>query len=162
MGVPIPKMFVGQSLKEQIRTGKRVKDHICMEFGRYEVDHDGFGGIQIVRAIFDGRYKLVINLLTSDELYDLQDDPYEVNNLIENTKYEAIRNKLHNALLEEMNRTRDPFRGYYWEDRPWRTDSAEPTWSYTGFTRQKENEEYEPRQLDYTTGLEMKEAVRSK
>ena len=162
MGVPIPKMFVGQSLKEQIRTGKRVKDHICMEFGRYEVDHDGFGGIQIVRAIFDGRYKLVINLLTSDELYDLQDDPYEVNNLIENTKYEAIRNKLHNALLEEMNRTRDPFRGYYWEDRPWRTDSAAPTWSYTGFTRQKENEEYEPRQLDYTTGLEMKEAVRSK
>ena len=109
-----------------------------------------------------GRYKLVINLLTSDELYDLQDDPYEVNNLIENTKYEAIRNKLHNALLEEMDRTRDPFRGYYWEDRPWRTDSAEPTWSYTGFTRQKENEEYEPRQLDYTTGLEMKEAVRSK
>lgn len=85
-----------------------------------------------------------------------------MNNLIENTKYETIRNKLHNALLEEMNRTRDPFRGYYWEDRPWRVDATEPTWSYTGFTRQKENEEYEPRQLDYTTGLEMKEAVRSK
>jgi uncharacterized sulfatase len=29
-------------------------------------------------------------------------------------------------------------------------------------TRQRENEEYEPRQLDYDTGLEMTEAVRPK
>ena len=36
------------------------------------------------------------------------------------------------------------------------------TWDYTGLTRQRENEEYEPRQLDYNTGLEMKEATRAK
>jgi len=29
-------------------------------------------------------------------------------------------------------------------------------------TRQRENEEYEPRQLDYDTGLAMKEATRNK
>jgi uncharacterized sulfatase len=29
-------------------------------------------------------------------------------------------------------------------------------------TRQRENEEYEPRQLDYGTGVEMTEAVRVK
>ena len=29
-------------------------------------------------------------------------------------------------------------------------------------TRQRENEEYEPRQLDYDTGLEMESAVRKK
>ena len=29
-------------------------------------------------------------------------------------------------------------------------------------TRQRENEEYEPRQLDYDTGLPMVQAVRSK
>ena len=53
-------------------------------------------------------------------------------------------------------------RGYYWERRPWRTDARPATWAYTGFTRQRENEEYEPRQLDYNTGMPMKEAVRKK
>ena len=33
---------------------------------------------------------------------------------------------------------------------------------YTGMTRQRENEEYEPRQLDYDTGLPMTQAVRAK
>ncbi|MEG0845893.1 MAG: sulfatase-like hydrolase/transferase [Niameybacter sp.] len=162
MGVPIPKMFVGNSLKEQITEGNRANDYIFMEFGRFEVDHDGFGGVQLVRATFDGRYKLVINLLTSDELYDLEADPYEVNNLIEDEAYEEIRNRLHDALLEEMNTSRDPFRGYYWERRPWRVNARKVTWAYTGMTRQKQNEEYEPKQLDYSTGLEMTEAVRCK
>ena len=61
-----------------------------------------------------------------------------------------------------MNETRDPFRGYYWERRPWRTDARPATWDYTGMTRQRENEEYEHRQLDYATGLAMKEATRKK
>ena len=30
----------------------------------------------------------------------------------------AIRDGLHDKLLDWMNRTRDPFRGYYWERRP--------------------------------------------
>ncbi|MEG0713074.1 MAG: sulfatase-like hydrolase/transferase, partial [Niameybacter sp.] len=154
MGVPIPKMFAGQTLKTQLLTQERTRDYVCMEFGRYEVDHDGFGGMQLVRAIFDGRYKLVLNLLTSDELYDLEKDPYEVHNLIESETTRIIRDGLHDALLEEMNQSRDPFRGYYWEDRPWRLNATEPSWRYTGLTRQKENEEYEPRQLDYVTGLE--------
>lgn len=162
MGLPIPKMFMGESIKEQLLTKKRVKDYIFMEFGRYEVDHDGFGGMQLVRAVFDGRYKLVLNLLTSDELYDLENDPHEIHNLVEDTQCAIIRDKLHNALLDEMNRSRDPFRGYYWENRSWREDATEPTWSYTGLTRQKENEEYEPRQLDYATGIEMVEAARKK
>lgn len=35
-----------------------------------------------MRCIFDGRYKLVINLLDTDEMYDLQEDPDEMVNLI--------------------------------------------------------------------------------
>ena len=58
-----------------------------------------------------------------------------------------------------MNDTRDPFRGYYWECRPWRTDARQPTWNYTGMMRQAEND-YEKRQLDYGTGLEMETSVR--
>ena len=61
-----------------------------------------------------------------------------------------------------MNETRDPFRGYYWQRRPWRTDAPAAHWEFTRKTRQRENEEYEPRQLDYGTGLPMEEAVRGK
>ena len=30
-----------------------------------------------------------------------------------------------------------------------------PNWRYRGWTRQRENEEYEPRQLDYFNGMVM-------
>lgn len=162
-GLPIPKSLEGRSQRDALADpGVRINDAIFLEFGRYEVDHDGFGGFQPIRCALDGRYKLVVNLLTTDELYDLREDPEEMVNRIDDRGLAAVRNRLHDALLEWMNRTRDPFRGYYWERRPWRTDARPATWGYTGMTRQRENEEYEPRQLDYDTGLEMKEAVRRK
>ena len=65
-------------------------------------------------------------------------------------------------LLAWMVETTDHFRGHCWESRPWRTDARPATWDYTGMTRQREHGEYEPRQLDYTTGLEMKKATRKK
>lgn len=162
-GFAIPRILEGKSMMPALRDpGQRVNDVIFCEFGRYEIDHDGFGGFQPVRCAFDGRHKLVINLMTSDELYDLERDPEEMENRINAPEYAAIRDALHDRLLDWMNRTRDPFRGYYWERRPWRTDAREATWAYTGYTRQRENEEYEPRQLDYDTGLEMVEAHRIK
>jgi uncharacterized sulfatase len=60
-----------------------------------------------------------------------------------------------------MNETRDPFRGII-GSRPWRMDARPATWDYTGYTRQREADGDEPRQLDYLTGLEMTEAVRAK
>ncbi len=162
-GLPLPKVLEGRSLMPTLANPSlRENDAIFMEFGRYEIDHDSFGGFQPIRCVFDGRYKLVINLLISDELYDLLNDPDEMTNLIESTAHITIRNVLHDRLLEWMNSTRDPFRGYYWESRPWRTDARPATWSYTGMTRQREDEAYEPRQLDYDTGLEMTEATRKK
>ena len=162
-GLPVPKIFEGKSILQSfLDPESRPDDTVFMEFTRYEVDHDDFGGFQPVRAVFDGRYKLAINLLAGDELYDLESDPEEMKNLIGSPEHAAVRNALHDKLLDWMNRTRDPFRGYYWERRPWRTDAREASWRYTGMTRQRENEEYEPRQLDYNTGLEMTEAVRLK
>ncbi len=162
-GLPVPKLLEGNSMVETLLNPEiKVNDAVFIEFGRYEIDHDGFGGFQPIRAIFDGRYKLVINLLTSDELYDLENDPWENKNLISDQEYSSIRNMLHDRILDWMNNTRDPFRGYYWERRPWRTNARPADWNYTSMTRQREHEEYEPRQLDYETGLEIKEAVRKK
>jgi uncharacterized sulfatase len=162
-GLPAPRVLQGESMLETFTNPqKRKHDFIFIEFGRYEVDHDGFGGFQPIRAVFDGRYKLVINLLSSDELYDHETDPGEMINLITSAEHAGKRDALHERLLEWMNDTRDPFRGYYWERRPWRTDARPPTWDYTGYTRQREADGDEPRQLDYNTGLEMTEAVRAK
>ena len=153
----------GRSMKPALLDPQfRPHDIVFMEFGRYEVDHDGFGGFQPVRCVFDGRHKLIINLLSSDELYDLQTDPGELVNLIASPAHAPLRDTLHNGLLNWMNQTRDPFRGYYWERRPWRTDAAPATWNYTGMTRQREEPAYEPRQLDYATGLEITAATRRK
>lgn len=160
-GLESSPLFEGESVLKEIIDNKPSSDASYIEFGRYEVDHDGFGGFQPIRCIVTEQYKLVINLLTSDELYDLHEDPMEMNNLIHDESTADIRNTLHDNLLNWMNETRDPFRGYYWERRPWRLDACEPTWDYTGMTRQR-MAEYEPRQLDYSTGLEIKEAVRKK
>lgn len=161
-GQPIPKLLEGKSMLAQIYdTSVKVNDVVYTEFTRYEVDHDGFGGLQMMRGVTDGRYKLVVHLLDTDEFYDMEEDPYEVDNRINDESLARIRDELHDKILNHMNDTRDLYRGYQWACRPWRPEK-EPDWENDGYTRQRENEEYEPRQLDYTTGLPMKEAVRRK
>lgn len=161
-GLPLPKLLEGKSMLRQLANPKeRINDVVFTEFTRYEVDHDGFGGLQIMRAAVSDRYKLVIHLLDSDEFYDLEKDPFEIENRITDKAYEQTRNELHDALIRHMNDTRDLYRGYQWSMRPWRKDFV-PCWDNEGYTRQRENEEYEPRQMDYSTGLPMKYAVRKK
>ena len=165
MGKDIPKLMEGPSILPTLKNPDLdINGAVFIEFMRYECDHDGFGGFRPMRSIFDGRYKLSIHLLDRiDELYDMDLDPYEMHNLIEDSNYYKKAKELHEKLLNWMNETRDPFRGYDWEQRPWRRDdTAAISWGYTGSTRQRENEEYEPRQLDYATGLEMVMAVRTK
>ena len=141
MGLKIPKLAEGKSLLPLFRsTDVRVNDVVFMEFTRYEIDHDDFGGFQPIRCCFDGRFKLTINLLTTDELYDLENDREEMVNLIDSNAHAEIRDRLHDEILNWMNETRDPFRGYYWERRPWRKNAREATWGYTLMTRHRENE----------------------
>lgn len=160
--LPIPKLLEGKSMLPQIYDPKKtINEAVFIEFTRYEIDHDGFGGLQIMRAVVSGRYKLAIYLLDSDEFYDLEDDPYEMNNRIEDESYLKIIQEHHKLLIDHMNDTRDLYRGYQWSMRPWNKGYI-PSWDNEGYTRQRENEEYEPRQLDYDTGLPMETAVRRK
>lgn len=69
----------------------------------------------------DGRYKLIINLLDTDEFYDLLEDPVEERNLVADSGCTGVRNRLHDVLLDEMNRVRDPFRSFAWGSRSWRS-----------------------------------------
>jgi uncharacterized sulfatase len=161
-GFEIPKTLEGGSMLSLLRDpAATLHREVFLEWGRYEVDHDGFGAYQPIRCVCDGRYKLAVNLVTTDELYDLATDPGEMVNLIDSPLHAARRNELHDRLLDWMNVTRDPFRGYYWGCRAWRPDFP-VTWANAGYTRQRENDGYLPRELDYDTGLTMTEATRRK
>ena len=161
-GFDVPKTLEGGSILPLFTNPEAtVQNHVFIEWGRYEVDHDGFGAFQPIRCVCDGRYKLTINLVTTDELYDLQTDPSEMNNLIDSKEHAALRNELHDQLLNWMNVSRDPFRGYYWGRRAWRPNFP-VTWANSGFTRQREDDGYLPRELDYDTGLTMVTATRPK
>ena len=161
-GFPVPKLMEGKSMLPQIHdVSKAINHEVYTEFTRYEIDHDGFGGLQMMRGIVTEDHKLAINLLDKDEFYDRINDPDEMVNEIDNPLYLDQIHKLHDKLIKHMNDTRDLYRGYQWSLRPWNKGYV-PRWDNEGFTRQREDEEYEPRQLDYDTGLPMKEAVRSK
>jgi uncharacterized sulfatase len=112
--------------------------------------------LQPIRCAFDGRFKLAINLLSADELYDLETDPYEMTNLIGSRDHADVRDRLHAAILDWMGRTRDPFRGPCWERRPWQ-DKRTLRWN--GPMRLRPDDGYEKRMLDYGTGLEASELV---
>lgn len=161
-GIRRPVLFEGFSLMAQLgdpslRTGRPA--HV--EFGRYEVDHDGFGGFQPMRAAITDEYKLALHLMDKDELYDTRNDPHDMENRIDDPALAQARDALHDELLDWMNRTRDPFRGYQWACRPWRSN-RQPSWAVDGYTRQRENDPGEYRQLDYNTGLTMEKATRKK
>ncbi len=148
--VPLPAACQGESLLAMFHAGQPAGARsVFMEFHRDDVDDDGSGGFQPIRGVTDGHFKLVVNLFTTDELYDLDRDPYEFINLIHRDAYATPRNALHRQLLDWMNDTRDPFRGYVWEARPWRADASPVNWAYTGMTRQRPTDPDEMPLLDY-------------
>ncbi len=150
-GLEQPPFLEGVNILETLQNpSHRPQDEILMEFNRFEIDHDGMGGFQPIRCVFDGRHKLVINLHYTDELYDLEEDPGEMVNLIDSAAYAAARDDLHDRLLAWMNRTRDPMRGSIWERRPWRKDRG---MAWSGPSRPRPDDGYEPRVLLYRTGL---------
>ncbi|WP_308498487.1 sulfatase-like hydrolase/transferase [uncultured Anaerobiospirillum sp.] len=161
-GLEVPKIMEGKSMLKQFEDPDlAINEAVFTEFTRYEQDHDGFGGLQMMRAVTTEDYKLVVHLCDTDEFYDLKNDPYEVNNLINDESYAEARNKVHDILLDRMNKTRDSFRGYQWACRPWRKDK-QPCWENDGYTRQRDNGNLEPPLRDYDTGLVFTEATRLK
>jgi uncharacterized sulfatase len=150
-GVPIPDLLQGRSLLAQVRRPEqRTNAEIFLEFNRFEIDHDGFGAFAPIRCVFDGRCKLAVNLLDTDEFYDLRDDPLELRNRMGDPALAAERTRLHRALIAWMNRTRDPLRGPHWSRRPWNGEGNGSTWG--GPTRPRPADEpWYPKSLLYDT-----------
>lgn len=149
-GLEVPPILEGQSMVPLLHGMEDPKRSVAIEFQRYEIEHDSWGGFQPVRCIVSDRHKLVLNLLHTDELYDLERDPAETRNLIEHPDYAEIRDAIHDQLLGWMYEKRDPFRGPCWERRPWR-DSRRLQWR--GEFRPRPADGYAPKVRDYDTGL---------
>ena len=160
-GVSVPALLQGKSLIAAFRgTAQQPPGVIFIEFNRFELDHDGFGAFFPLRCIFDGRFKLSINLLDTDELYDLESDPHELHNLIGDPARAEVRDRLHDAVLDWMNRTRDPLRSPHWARRAWRDVAGSP---FRGPTRPRPfDDAYFPTTLLYETGRPIEKFVYDK
>lgn len=140
----------GESLLPLMRGETDDHADVLIEFNRYEIEHDSFGGFIPMRALVDDGFKLVINLFDTDELYDRVADPDEMVNLIDDPAYAEVRDRLHDRLLKRMDDIRDPYRAYRWAVRPWRK-SKHPQWM--GSFRPKPDDGVSPVVRDYDTGL---------
>jgi len=149
-GLPTPAVLDGHSLRPELEGHSSVPDKsVFIEFNRFEISNDSLGGFFPIRSIRKRTWKLVINLLDTDELYNLETDPSELENLIDDPELATVRDQLHDELLAWMYDRRDPFRSPGWERRAWRISK---TYGWWGEFRHVPNDAYNPPVRDYFTG----------
>ncbi len=102
-GAEIPEHFMGKSL-----TDKKGRESVFMQISES----------QIGRAVRTDKWKYSVSAknadkafadeYTDDFLYDLENDPYERNNLIDKPEYNEIKLELREILLEYMQKAGEP------------------------------------------------------
>ena len=107
------------------RTAADHRSAAFSEYHRFGIRQQQAGGCYPIRCVRTADWKLSINLLDTDELYDLLADPGETVNLIAAAKHAAVRNELHDLLLAHMEETNDLLAGPAWARRSWRGGAAE-------------------------------------
>jgi uncharacterized sulfatase len=149
-GLDVPPSLDGESLAPLLKGGpSRPEKDVFIEWNSYDVDNVHRGGFMPARCICSGTHKFVVNLLDTDELYDLQRDPAELENRIDDPEYAAIRERLHDKLVAWMEASHDPFRGPLWEWRPWRKNRKV---KWEGRFNPRRADGYFPPPLSYATG----------
>ena len=121
--------YTGVSLLPVLRGERSASQHrvaAFSEYHRFGSRQQQAGGFYPIRCVRTADWKLSINLLDSDELYDLRVDPGETVNLIHAPEHAALRNELHDLLLAHLEESGDLLCGPAWARRPWRSGRAEP------------------------------------
>lgn len=152
--LPVSATLQGESLLPRLTEGADHPRTVFIEFNRFSAEGTGTGGLIPIRCAFNGHHKLVLNLFSSDELYDVVSDPGEMNNRIDDPVLADIRNTLHEEILRWMARTRDPFACWLWQARPWAAPRSETWWKGDGFpSGPLYDEQVMPTPVNYSTGL---------
>jgi arylsulfatase A-like enzyme len=106
-GAPVPSTYEGRSLAPLLR-GEDVtgwRDHIVAEFHGHHFPYPQ-------RMIRTRTHKLVVNPPDVDELYDLERDPHELVNQVDNPAYVQVRRELTRRLYHDLKAAGDNF--YHW------------------------------------------------
>lgn len=110
-GIEAPQTFLGRSLISEAAHQGEARPDI---FAQYMGTHQGMYSMRMLR---DKRFKYVYSPSGVDELYDLENDPGELRNLICEAETISERDRLMNQMTEVMKEIRDPLSGptYTWE-----------------------------------------------
>jgi len=148
-GIDIPERLDGTSMRNLIEKPQTTEDRaVEIEFNRFGLLGGFFAPI---RCIVRGHWKLAVNLLTDDELYNLNDDPHEMQNRINDPSCAEMRDRLHDELLDRMEKRMDPFRGNEWFERTWRKTPRNSTTKKADGQRLLDDG-FSPGQWDYKSG----------
>jgi len=112
-GLKMPANMQGRSLVPLMK-GEKVTDWRDKIFYEYYWEYT-FPQTPTIHSIRTDRYKFIRNqgVWDTNELYDLQKDPYEINNLIRNNEHQGIAKSLNTQLwdwLEETNGLQIPLK----------------------------------------------------
>jgi len=99
-----PEPVHGRSIRPLL-AGRRPDDWPDAAFAQYHGDEYGLYSQRMLRT---ERYKYVYNVPDVDELYDLREDPHELDNRIDDPQYESVRAALRERLVARMDSTGDP------------------------------------------------------
>ncbi|RQG94478.1 sulfatase-like hydrolase/transferase [Natrarchaeobius chitinivorans] len=107
----VPETFDSRSLVSLLESGETDgnQDWPDSVFAQYHGDEFGLYSQRMVRT---ERYKYVYNGPDVDELYDLEADPAELQNLIDHPDYAGVRREMRDRLVDWMDETNDPNRGW--------------------------------------------------
>ena len=97
-GLPVPGSVDGVSLLPVIRENKPVRDYLYYGYRDFQ------------RAISNGKWKLIeynVKGVKTTQLFDLEEDPYEIKNLINDTKYKNEIKRLKEEIKHQQIKTGD-------------------------------------------------------
>ncbi len=101
-GAPVPETFRGRSLLPLLASGEgNGREYICATY------HGSQFGLYSQRMIRDRRWKYVWNATAEDELYDLEDDPGEIENHATDPSCQGELARLRRQLVAWMEETHD-------------------------------------------------------
>jgi arylsulfatase A-like enzyme len=102
---PIESKLDSRSLVPLLKNGNKGWDTPDEAFYRYEWYNGDWYGIRSVRR---PEFKYCWNPADIDELYDLKQDPVEMNNLIDKKEYQSVQKGLQERLLTHLLEVDDP------------------------------------------------------
>jgi arylsulfatase A-like enzyme len=94
-GAEIPEAYAGRSLLELAEGAEDWRPDIHAEFHGHQFPHEQ-------RMLRTERYKFVLNQNDTAELYDLEEDPHEVDNVIGDPAYGEVSARCYDRLLQRL------------------------------------------------------------